>query len=137
MRWSRVWRWGWLLLGVSAAAAPPTVMVHRCGEGTAVRYQGQPCPHGEAGARWQPPPGTAPLRPPSAAAPAPPAHPASPPVVRRRAAGPAAALITLQQDPVGCRRMRRLREDSLRRRRRPAGYLVERAWEDRVRDACR
>jgi len=133
-----------LLLLLSAAVVsrerlPASAPVYRCGQATTVRYQDVPCVHGEQSTRWHPPPGRpSPARRPAATVGA--APPASP---RRRAGrdgvhrGPAAALITLQQDPEGCSRVKRLREASMGRRRRPADYLAERAWEDRVRDACR
>ncbi len=122
----------------SMGRVPPPLPVYRCGPATALRYQDVPCGAGEPATQWQPPPGG-----PSAAPRAYTGRVRQPPAVpaRRRTRhvqhGPAAALITLQQDPEGCRRMKQAREAALRRRQRPAGYLVEREWEDRVHDACR
>ena len=136
----------WLLLSLAGAGQmdPPMAgVVYRCGQADAVRYQDVPCAAGEASHRWRPPAGRVD-----------PADVAGPAIVeqapaaaargkaasrRRRIAGrkPAMALITIQQDPAACRRMQRQRENALRQRRRAPGYLLERAWDDRVRDACR
>ena len=124
---------------ISRERLPASAPVYRCGQATTVRYQDVPCEQGEHATRWHPPAGrSSPVRPAAATAVA--APPASP---RKRAGrdglrrGPAAALITLQQDPEGCSRVKRLREASMGRGKRRADYLAERAWDDRVRDACR
>ena len=123
----------------STARTPLPAPVYRCGQAASLRYQDVPCGEGEPSTHWRPPPGRA-----SAASRADAVRGARPPAAPARRAtrhvqrrGPAAALITLQQDPEDCRRMKQLREASLRRRQRPVGYLVEREWEDPVRDACR
>lgn len=133
---------GWLQVD-SMAASPAPMPVYRCTQGGDVRWQDRPCAPDERMLRWRSPAGS---RQPPSAPPSyvmPPATPAPPPLRARSArrprrdAVPLGAVITLQQDPAACSRMRRLREDAMRKRRRPAGYLLERAWEDRVRDACR
>lgn len=111
--------------------------IHRCVAAGAVRYQDRPCAVDEAGGQWRPHDDGAAARQagetPNAARRA--------AVTRKRGARVQsrgqAALITLQRDPDACRRMQRLREQALRRALRRPDYLMQRGWDDRVREACR
>ena len=132
-------RWHLLLAGAVLAGHAEGGEVYRCGQGEAVRYQDVACAPDEAGGLWRGARGVAPSSADGLArltrVPAP---------ARRRggrgkpATGRAAmALIALERDPDGCARTRALRLQALQRRTRTPDYLTQRAWDDRVRDACR
>ncbi len=132
--------WGLTLLPMLAAnvQARDGGDIHRCVAAGAVRYQDRPCAVDEEGGRWRPSHhGDAATRQAEAARSAP--HRAA--MTRKRGARVQsrgqAALITLQRDPDACRRMRHLREEALRRSLRRPDYLMQRDWDDRVREACR
>jgi len=110
--------------------------VYRCSQGHSVRYQDQPCDAGERQHRrpWQ----ADPVSPPRAQPPPPPVR--SAPRIRDRtsgAAGAHAALIGMARDPARCEQVRRRRDQAMQQRRRAPDLLSERAWNDRVHDACR
>lgn len=114
--------------------------VYRCGGGNAVRYQDRPCQTDEQQVLWQGAVGfdasaALPVERPMSSAPAKAARQPKP-MQRPRRAG-SGALIGLAHDEAHCQRVRRQREQALRQRRRAPDLLSERAWNDRVHDACR
>ena len=111
--------------------------IHRCVAEGAVRYQDRPCAAGEVDTRWRPHDGGAATDPHGVIRTTPRRAARARKEGARQPSRGQAALITLQRDPDACRRMQRLREEALRRSLRRPDYLMQRGWDDRVRDACR
>lgn len=131
--------WGLILLPALTAnvQARDGGDIHRCVAEGAVRYQDRPCAVDEAGGRWRPHQRDAATPQAKASSRAPRRAATSRKHRARRQARGQAALITLQRDPDACKRMQHLREEALRRSLRRPDYLMQRGWDDRVREACR
>lgn len=132
----------WMLLLACAATAPAAFAgdVLRCGDGRNVRYQDVPCAAGETTHRWQMPASGVPQTPQrtrakTRAAPSTPLPRTRTKRGRRPAAG-TLVLIPLQRDAEACRRTRIARAQALQRVQPRPGFLLQRQWDDSVRDAC-
>ena len=131
---------GVLLVVAATDAAGHAARVVRCQLAGEVIYQDAPCTAEADAQAWRPPPGQARAQPQPRRRTGLPvrAQPRAMPPYRRRPAvrRPIGVLIPLQQDPQGCERAKR-QHARLRVRQPQAPLLVQRQWNDALREACR